>query len=499
MGVVEGVGLAISLLTAGSSFGSLTIAGFSAAQVTGFLLTVALTGAQFAMAALQKPRRPPGVDQSIKQNVRQADPPQRRIYGGTPSGGAIFFYEAVKPYIYVGYAYNSGRIEGVQSWRLNGKAFTVDPSGNALETPFRRADDGFVFVKTSFRNGSADQVIDPIIDADFPSIPDTFRQRGAATIVLKAHYGGNRDEHDAIYGSGGAFEPIPTIKGARVYDPRDPSQSRDDASTWKWSDTASLIIADYIRDPKFGRVPPDRIDWDSVARSASRDEEPVALKDGGWQKRYTINGVVDTTQKPSEVVVSMLTANRGRVVMTAGRMRIVSGGSQSEPVMTIHDGLIIGQVEARARTARANLVNRVRTEFIAPDREWQTANGPVYDRPDLQAEDGAIYEQPVTLPWTETHQRAQRLAKAHLLDARFGRYLSCQCSLEAVLLEAGDIVQVDLTWLPEASALYTVEKAEIIEGFNGVSLSLSEYSDEIENGWNSAADEQPFELAPAEV
>lgn len=487
-----------SLLFAGSSFGTLTIAGVSAAQVGSLLLTVALSGAQFAMAALTKPRRPPGVDQSVKQNVRQADVPQRRCYGTTRTGGAIFFYEAIKPYLYVGYAYNAGPIDSIVSWRLNGKNYSVDTAGNALDAPFRRAADGFVFVQHSIRYGASDQAIDPILAADFPALPSTFRQRGSATVVFKAHYGGNRDEHDSIYGSGGQFEPLLTIRGAKVYDPRDPAQDRDNSSTWKWSDTASLIIADYIRDPIFGRVPPDRIDWDSVAASATRDEEPVALASGGWQKRYTINGVVDTSQRPEEVIRSMLTANRGRVVMTGGLMRIISGGVP-DPVMTIHDGLVIGPVEARSATARANLINRVKTEFIAPDREWTTANGPVYDREDLQDEDGAIYEQSITLPFTDTHQRAQRLAKAFLLDARYGRFVTVQCTNEAILLEAGDIVQIDLTWLPSATGLYTVEKAEMLEGFNGVALSLSEYSSDIENGWVPAADEQPFDISPTEI
>lgn len=466
--------------------------------VGSILLTVALTGAQLALAALMRPKRPPGVDQSVKQNVRQADAPQRRIYGEVQTGGAVFFYEATKPFLVVGYAYQVGEMEGVVGAKLNGKTFRIDATGAALDAPFFRPD-GSVYLRVSFRSGTDDQVLDPIIAATFPGVPATFRQRGTATAVFQAHYGLTRDMHDELYGNGGGFEPLLRIRGAKVYDPRDPGQLVDDPATWRWTKTASLIIADYIRDPKFGRVPFDRIDWDSVARSADRDDESVATADGGWQARYTISGVVDTSQPPAEVLRSMLTSNRGRVVMTGGLMRIVSGGSAVEPVMTIHDGVVTGPVEARSGTARSNLVNRVKTEFVAPDREWQVANGPVYDRPDLQDEDGAIYEQSITLPFTETHQRAQRLAKAYLLDARFGRYVTLQCSLETVLLEAGDVVRLDLTWLPAAAGLYTVEKAELSEGMNGVALSLSEYSDQIENGWVPAEDELPFEIDPAEV
>lgn len=449
-----GLEIAAGFLASGflGSLGSLTIGGLTLTQVGGILLTVALTGAQYAMAALQRPKRPPGVDQSVKQNVRAPDAPQRRIYGEIETGGAVFFYEAAKPFLYVGYAYNAGEIDAVVGFKLNGKDVRFDGTGAALDAPFF-ASNGSVYLRASFRNGTDDQTLDSLLAAGWPTLPASFRQRGTATAVLQAHYGANRDQHDELYGNGGGFEPRVTFRGAKVYDPRDPSQSRDDKTTWKFSDTASLIIADYIRDPKFGRVPPDRIDWDSVALSATRDEEPIGLKGGGWQKRYTINGVVDTSQQPAEVIRSMLTANRGRVVMTGGLMRIVSGGALPDPVMTIHDGIITGAVEIRSGTARSNLVNRVKTEFIAQDREWQTANGPVYDRPDLQEDDGAIYEQSIILPFTEGHQRAQRLAKAFLLDARYGRFLTAACSLQCILLEAGDIVRVELSWLPSASSL----------------------------------------------
>lgn len=488
-----------ALLLAGSSFGTLTIGGFSLFQAASLLITFAVSGAQMIYGMMSRPKRPPSpLDPGIKQNVRQTDAPQRRVYGEVRTGGAIFFYEARKPHLYVGYAYNAGLIEGISAFQVNGKTFRVDSGGNAIDAPFYRAD-GSVFLKVSVRSGSASQGIDPMLATDFPALPASFRQRGEATAVFRAHYGNNRDDHDAIYGNGGGFDPLVTIKGARVYDPRDPSQDRDSAETWKRNNAASLILADYICDPKFGRVSRDRVDWRSVALAANRDEETIALKDGGWQKRYTINGVVDSSQQPAEVIRSMLSANRGRIIMTGGMLRIISGGQNVEPCLTIHDGMVIGAVEFRSKSPRSSLVNRVKTEFIASEREWSTANGPVYDRPDLQDEDGSIYEHSIALPFTESHQRAQRLAKSYMLDARFGKFLTTQCSLDALELEAGDIVRVDLAWMPAATGLYMVEKAELTNNFTSVSLSLSEFSASIENDWTPETDEQTFEISPAQV
>lgn len=488
-----------AIIAASSAFFSTTIVGsFTVGQL---LLTIALTGAQYAMASLQKKRGIGGFDQSIKQNVKQADAPQRMVLGAARLGGAAFFYETKNPWLYAGFVYHAGQISGVKAWYINGKPLMVDGAGRAVSGSFRRAD-GTVLVTVSFVPGSAGQAMDAQLAADFPSLPASFRQRGHARAVFKCHYGSGRDEHDAIYGSTGQLDPLGELYGAVVYDPRDPAQDRDDPATWKWSDTAALLIAHYLRSP-FCKIAADRIDWTWVAASANRDDEPVALKAGGWQKRYTINGVIDSSQPPETVIKSLLTANRGRLIQTGRKLRIVSGGAQppagQRNIMTIDDSMITGGVEFRSAAARAQLINRLRTEFIAPEREWTTANGPVLDFPDLQAEDGAIYEQSIQLPFTESHQRAQRLALAFLLDARYGRHATLAVSLAGLELEGGDLVQLSLSWLPAAEGLYVVERADLADGGNSIALSLSEFSDDIENGWIPDQDEQPFEIAPAEV
>lgn len=491
------MGLEVLAITASvSAFLSTAVIG--SVTIGQILLTVALTGAQFAMAALQRPRRPPGVDQSVKQNVRQPDVPFRRVYGTTRTGGAIFFWETKNPYLYAGYAYNDGEIDGVAAFTLNGKSFRVDQFGNAIDAPFYRSD-GSVFVKVSVQKGTAAQGVDPLLAAEFLTLPASFKQPGIATVVIRAHFGNNATDHDAIYGSGGQFEPQLTLRGAKVYDPRDPGQSRDDSTTWRWSDTASLIIADYMRWRGGARVDPDRIDWDSVAESADRDEQLCGLKGGGWQKRYTINGVVDASQQPREVISAMLTANRGRIVMSGRMVRILSGMPRA-PIGTLHAGMVIGAVEYRGSSPRSALINRVRTEFVAPDREWTTANGPVLDEPDFQAMDGAIYEQSITLPFTDTHQRAQRLARAFMLDARYGRYLTAEVGIEALpfyVENAGQVIRVDIDWLPVAAGLYVIERVDLALAPTRLVVSLSEYHDDIEDDFIPDRDEQPFVIAPA--
>jgi hypothetical protein len=108
----------------------------------------------------------------------------------------------------------------------------IDSNGLATSVPF--SDGGNVYLKVSFRNGSINQAIDPIIAADFPSMPATFRQRGHATLVMRAHYGFGSgfqeqdDDHKRIYGDQGLLQPLTRFRGAKCYDPRQSGHVLDD-------------------------------------------------------------------------------------------------------------------------------------------------------------------------------------------------------------------------------------------------------------------------------
>src|SRR5690606_38031483 len=135
-------------------------------------------------------------------------------------------------------------IDGFENLFINGHTVFIDQDGFATSVPFRDGDRKYIEV--SFRRGTLDQSVDPIIARDFPDMPATFRQRGHATIVIKAHYGfgsgfeAQYEDHKRVYGDQGALQPLVRYRGARVPDLRRGGVSLGDPSTWVWSDNAAL-------------------------------------------------------------------------------------------------------------------------------------------------------------------------------------------------------------------------------------------------------------------
>lgn len=63
------------------------------------------------------------------------------------------------------------------------------------------------------------------------------------------------------------------VKGRKVYDPRDGTQSLGDASTWKWSDNPALCLADFLASTTYGAR--KSVDWSNVTTAANYCDETV--------------------------------------------------------------------------------------------------------------------------------------------------------------------------------------------------------------------------------
>jgi len=482
-------------IAAAASFFATPIIG--SLTVGGLLSTAALSGASFLInkALAPKARGFGGIDEGQKATVQQAVPSQRFIYGRALVGGPLFFYECKPPYLYIGVVLASHEIDAVEEIRINGVKVSFDADGAASSVNFVNGSTPLVYA--SIRTGAADQAMDPILAADFTEIAaDTeWRQRGHATVVLKCDYATDAATHERFWGSSSPrFEFL--VKGMKVYDPCDPTQRVDDATTWQWSDTASLCLAHFLTHAKAGKRSWDVIDIPALCTAATADSGSVSLADGSVEKRYTINGVVDLSSDIGEAVNNMLTANLGRLVWGDGTYTILSGVPR-DPVWTLTDDSARGDMEVQNERSRRDLVNVVRTIFVAPDREYQTANGPVLRNTDYIAADGEEHEITVTLPFTATHTRAQRIGKAVMERARLGKTVARSESIEALRLTAADIVNIEVAFLPILSGMFEINSAKLDHERFEIDIEAEQYSPDI-YAW-SVDDEQPFTIEPAEL
>lgn len=503
--VIAGAGGFLTALTGGVvAFGAPTAAfaaGVALAGTVGStLVTGALVlGANLLARSLSKETTDAGINApEVRGSIRQATPIRRIPYGYVRTGGAVFFLDDTKPpYIYVGLLLSARRISGVRGYMVGDKPASFDPYTYAVRTE-DFISSGNVRLWLSFRDGDPDQLIDPILATDFPNLDPTFRQRGHATVVFKASYGVDIDEFERLWGQVQVPNILVDVNGVPIHDPRDPSSDPDDETTWAFSNNAALVQADYLRQPYGGRVPSSKMRWDEIADAANYDDQPVEKKDGTFERRYTIDGLVTLDQTPSTVLQSMLGANRGFVCSHQGRVWVTSSKPQ-DSVLTIGDKDLRGGFEFRQSSPKNDLINKVRTRFVAEDREYNTADGPILIRDDLITLDGEELEATLGLPFTLSASRAQRLADLALEETRLQKGITCNLPVKRCLgLRPGQKVTVESTLYPFMNGSYLTRAVGIADSLNLMPVTLGEYNANLPYEWTTA-DEQDFKLAALEV
>lgn len=429
----------------------------------------------------------------------------------------MFLYEVKPPYLYVGFLYSPILISEFLRLYSGERILTFDGiPHNEIIAPLPVTDlvDYPNRLTLCVQKGTLDQGINPIIAADFPEFGEHFMVPGVANAVFKCHYGDDSDEFLALWGNVqipnfqwvGRGVPLadPRIPGCRLdFDPRDPEDLFNALATWPYSDNAALAQNFWAMMPFGLNATPARTLGGDTSRevlkaSADFDDELVPLKDGGYQKRHVVSGIASLSDKPNVVMEALQTANRGYASQRAGEF-IVYSSQPLEPVMTITDSMLVGGFEFRNIKPKKELVNVARCKFVAPDREYQDAEGPVLRRDDLVSSDGETFEQSVRLSFTPTHQRAQRLLKGFVSEARLGKFLNLRLSMKAYGLREGMVVRrfSETGRYTVQDGLYTIEEWQMSEDRSSVSFALAEYDPAISRDWNTDADEQPFVMDDA--
>lgn len=511
----EPVSIGLAIL----SFVGITGASTLVAGLVGGVVLAALSVGVSMVASLLRPSQGAGVSsdygiaradsiQAVQVTERQSIPIKRLIVGSAYVGGALCAEKVTAPYLTVGVMFNHGMIDGVEKLYIgtNQVAFNaITP--NTILTPL--AVDGqpdyASKLRVSFRYGRMDQAADQLWLARYPEDGANFRQAGIATAFYEFHYGGTDNSaatqaaFTALWGQVARPNCYVVARGVVCYDPRDPTQIRTDASTWKWSNNATLVQTWYLTRPFGGRIPMNKIRWDKTAESAEYDDTLIGCKDGTMIKRHTIDGVITLNQQPFQVMQDLLAANRA-MLLDSGGMKWIQSSVPRSPVVTIHDRCIASGIKYQSARQKSDLINKLQLRFVSPDQEYQLVDGPAQDNTDLQAEDGEVLPATLALKYTQDHRRAQRLAKLFLLSSRLGRTIQVSTDLMPMVdaAEAGEdligsVVTFDSQLFPQFNGIYLVTAVGFADDANTLSLALTEYSAALESEWNPEVDEQDFE------
>lgn len=195
-------------------------------------------------------------------------------------------------------------------------------------------------------------------------------------------------------------------------------------------------------------------------------------------KRYTCNGVLDTSRSTSDNLQELLSSCRGNLVWEQGQFKLtIRSPSVASPTMTLSPANIIGEwsfrnagLEEKWNLVKASYVEPANGEFKVQDVQWPA----VGTTNTYLANDGDFTNNlDLSLPFTNSQLMAQGIAQFTLNEARFGITAQCRCNEEILSASVGDRVYVThptpgwtlkefwvttLTAMPDATVAVTLQE-----------------------------------------
>jgi len=425
MAVAAGMALlstATTALSGGTLMGGFLLgAGAAGTLMTHFLVTTALGS---ALNALTPKPSFSGTNRGyqVTQNGSALD--HQVIYGKVKVGGARVFDSTSggnNKFLHRVLAFTGHEIEAFDEIYINDELVTLDGSGN-VTSPSRY--DGEVRINKHL--GSPDQQADEDLANEVSEWTSRHRLQGIAYLYVRLKY-------DADAFPNGVPEVTATIKGKKLYDPRDGSTA--------WSDNPALCMRDYISNSTYGLgEDSDNIDDDKVSSSADVCDRTDTL-DGST--RYTCNGAFTTASTPYDNLSGLLTSMGGLLWYSQGKWRM-KPAYWTEPTLTLDENDLRGSVTVNTRHSRRDNYNTVKGTFRGSESNWQITDYPKVTNPAfLSADKGQESSIDLALPFTDNSVESRRIANVSLERNRQQLTITASFGMRAFQLQVGDNVKIN--------------------------------------------------------
>jgi len=245
---------------------------------------------------------------------------------------------------------------------------------------------------------------------------DAYRLRGVAYCYVRLQY------NTEIWASG-----VPTvsfdIKGKHVQDPRQTATSTG-LPIERFSNNPALCIRDYLISSNYGRaIDSALIDDTTFESAADYCDEVVTFTQtvsgtttSVAQKRYTLNGVVNTAETSINILDKMLTTCRGSLIFSGGKYKLILD-KPTTPALTFDESNIMPDYEI-ILGGKENLANKITAEFFNPDREWQADFSIVESSTYKEHDNDLLLHKKIELPFTANLLMAKYIANQNLKISR---------------------------------------------------------------------------------
>ena len=388
-------------------------------------------------------------------NVRSSTAPRQLIYGQSLVGGVMFYAAttgSTNEYLHTVFGLADHQIQSVEKVYF-GDEDVGTVSGNVSSGRYS----GKARIQHKTTGGTAYSDLVSETSSLTNNWTSSHKLTGISSVYVRMQY------DTSVYTS------IPTVralvKGKLVYDPR--------STTTAWSDNPALCIRDYIMSDYGLRATSDEIDSASFIAAANICDETVTASGSVTQKRYTLNGVVDTSKSPREVLQDMLSSCAGMLVYSSGKYKLIVGAFSS-PVQTITVDDLRDDIQLSCANDKANLFNRVVGVFADADKLYSATEYPAIASSTFKTQDGGEeLTAQLDLNFTTNVLEAERLAKINLLKSRQGIVVNVSCKPTCLNITAGDVVALTIAQLGWSGKYFRVMEWKLNEDI-GVDLVLKE-------------------------
>jgi hypothetical protein len=413
-----------ALLVMGSSIlyaaGGVALTSTAAIMAVGALGYLAATAAtSMALNALIPKPKLQGVNRGYQTNARGSALDHQIIYGRVKTGGAIIYNEATgvnNKDLHRIIAYAGHEVTSFDEIYINDEVVTLDGTGNVI-SPAKY--DGLIRIKEHL--GSPSQTADTYLVNESAGLWTTQHTlNGIAYLYIRLSF-----SSDAF--PNGVPEITATIKGKKIYDPRD--------GTTAWSDNPALCIRDYITSG-YG-LGEDAAQLDDTLVSAAANVCDETDTEAGTT-RYTCNGAFLTSATPYDMLNDLLTSMGGMLWYAQGKWRM-KPAYWTEPVLSLTNDDLRSGLSVSTRHSRRDNFNIVKGTFRGEESNWQVTDYPEVKNTDfINADGGQESTADIDLPFTDNSIEARRTARIALERNRQQLTVQASFGLRALAVQVGD-------------------------------------------------------------
>lgn len=292
-------------------------------------------------------------------------------------------------------------------------------------------------LEVHWRPGTENQTVPAILTTYGPGW--TANDNGAGVCHVTVAYKADASDAKNPVWPGGRPRFQWVLRGARCYQARKDSSvggtgahRRDNPATWEWTDNPIDTRYNWAR----GFYACDRVNDQSqllVGRGLSATEAPpqnvfarANLCDEivGGEKRYTVGGVIASTEAYIEVEEDFAAACAGTIVQPEGCVEIDPGEARAVVATFTDDDIISGSRvkwnHGLLSTSNGEWVNSVVATYIEPAQKWAEHAAPVRRDPADIVADRQPREERIMLGFVTRGSQAGRIAEVR---RRLGRLL----------------------------------------------------------------------------